>query len=160
MLCSIQYRVVRAHVDDAFYELQNPREQIQAYVFDGEHQNWFSWSSWLLLLGLVHVIIHNVTDWIPLSLPNQNREKEKRKAFVFLLVFSLHSSSYYWLLPCLCRTCDFSVVRALVPRMSLDELFEQKGEVAKAVLEELEKVIVIQMPLKEVSAVRFLIVYS
>lgn len=34
----------------------------------------------------------------------------------------------------------FEVVRALVPRMALDELFEQKGEVAKAVLEELEKV--------------------
>lgn len=32
------------------------------------------------------------------------------------------------------------VVRAHVPRMSLDELFEQKGDVAKAVLEELEKV--------------------
>ena len=35
MLCSIQYRVVRQNADDAFYELQNPREQIQAYVFDG-----------------------------------------------------------------------------------------------------------------------------
>lgn len=34
----------------------------------------------------------------------------------------------------------FSVTRAIVPRMNLDELFEQKGEVAKAVLEELEKV--------------------
>ena len=33
------------------------------------------------------------------------------------------------------------MVRALVPRMNLDDLFEQKGEVAKAVLEELEKVI-------------------
>ena len=33
------------------------------------------------------------------------------------------------------------MVRAVVPRMALDELFEQKGEVAKAVLEELEKVI-------------------
>lgn len=33
------------------------------------------------------------------------------------------------------------VVRALVPRMNLDELFEQKGEVAKAVLEEIEKVV-------------------
>lgn len=32
------------------------------------------------------------------------------------------------------------VVRAIVPRMILDELFEQKGEVAKSVLEELEKV--------------------
>ncbi|GMH19705.1 hypothetical protein Nepgr_021546 [Nepenthes gracilis] len=66
LLCSIQYRIVKENADDAFYELQNPKEQIQAYVFD--------------------------------------------------------------------------VVRALVPRMTLDELFEQKGEVAKAVLEELEKV--------------------
>ncbi|XP_054786948.1 protein PPLZ12 [Prosopis cineraria] len=66
LLCSIQYRVVKENADDAFYELQNPKEQIQAYVFD--------------------------------------------------------------------------VVRAIVPRMNLDELFEQKGEVAKAVLEELEKV--------------------
>ncbi|CAM8890827.1 hypothetical protein QQ045_027575 [Rhodiola kirilowii] len=66
LVCSIQYRVVKANADDAYYELQNPREQIQAYVFD--------------------------------------------------------------------------VVRAIVPRMTLDELFEQKGEVAKSVLEELEKV--------------------
>ncbi|XP_021725328.1 hypersensitive-induced response protein 4 [Chenopodium quinoa] len=66
MLCSIQYRVVKQNADDAFYELQNPREQIQAYVFD--------------------------------------------------------------------------VVRAVVPKMNLDELFEQKGEVAKHVLEELAKV--------------------
>ncbi|VVB15651.1 unnamed protein product [Arabis nemorensis] len=66
LVCSIQYRVVKASADDAFYELQNPREQIQAYVFD--------------------------------------------------------------------------VVRALVPMMTLDALFEQKGEVAKSVLEELEKV--------------------
>jgi len=66
MICSIQYRVVRQNADDAFYELQNPQEQIQAYVFD--------------------------------------------------------------------------VVRAHVPRMTLDELFEQKGDVAKTVLEELEKV--------------------
>ncbi|PKA47664.1 Hypersensitive-induced response protein 4 [Apostasia shenzhenica] len=65
LLCSIQYRVIKENADDAFYELQNPQEQIRAYVFD--------------------------------------------------------------------------VVRAHVPRMSLDELFEQKGEVAKAVLEELEK---------------------
>ncbi|CAL9243125.1 unnamed protein product [Arabidopsis halleri] len=66
LVCSIQYRVVKASADDAFYELQNPKEQIQAYVFD--------------------------------------------------------------------------VVRALVPMMTLDALFEQKGEVAKSVLEELEKV--------------------
>ncbi|KAF7813312.1 hypersensitive-induced response protein 4-like [Senna tora] len=66
LVCSIQYRVVKENADDAFYELQNPEEQIQAYVFD--------------------------------------------------------------------------VVRALVPRMNLDEVFEQKSDVAKSVLEELEKV--------------------
>ncbi|MED6144171.1 Hypersensitive-induced response protein 4 [Stylosanthes scabra] len=66
LLCSIHYRVIKENADDAFYELQNPQEQIQAYVFD--------------------------------------------------------------------------VTRALVPRMTLDQLFEQKGEVAKAVLDELEKV--------------------
>lgn len=66
LLCSIQYRVIKQNADDAFYELQNPKEQIQAYVFD--------------------------------------------------------------------------VVRAQVPLMTLDALFEQKGDVAKVVLEELEKV--------------------
>ncbi|KAI3918249.1 hypothetical protein MKX01_041569 [Papaver californicum] len=66
LLCSIQYRVIKHNADDAFYELQNPQEQIQAYVFD--------------------------------------------------------------------------VVRAHVPKMTLDALFEQKSDVAQAVLEELEKV--------------------
>lgn len=27
--------MIRQNADDAFYELQNPTEQIQAYVFDG-----------------------------------------------------------------------------------------------------------------------------
>jgi len=40
----------------------------------------------------------------------------------------------------LCGLVGGSVTRAIVPRMNLDELFEQKGEVARAVLEELEKV--------------------
>ncbi|CAH1430361.1 unnamed protein product [Lactuca virosa] len=66
IISSIQYRVVKQNADDAFYELQNPREQIQSYVFD--------------------------------------------------------------------------VVRAQVPRITLDQLFEQKDEVAKTVLQELEKV--------------------
>jgi len=35
LVCSIQYRVVKENADDAFYELANPREQIQVYVFDG-----------------------------------------------------------------------------------------------------------------------------
>ncbi|XP_076917570.1 hypersensitive-induced response protein 4-like [Bidens hawaiensis] len=63
---SIQYRVINQSADDAFYELQNPAKQIQAYVF--------------------------------------------------------------------------CVVRAQVPRMTLDQLFEQKDEVAKIVLEEPKKV--------------------
>ena len=41
LLCSIQYRVVKENADDAFYELQNPEEQIQAYVFDGRCLNSF-----------------------------------------------------------------------------------------------------------------------
>jgi len=36
VVCSVQYRVMKQNADDAFYELQNPREQIQSYVFDGE----------------------------------------------------------------------------------------------------------------------------
>lgn len=39
-----------------------------------------------------------------------------------------------------CCLFVFVVVRAHVPRMTLDELFEQKGDVAQTVLEELEKV--------------------
>eukprot|EP00475_Leptophrys_vorax_P022636 TRINITY_DN3084_c0_g2_i2.p1 TRINITY_DN3084_c0_g2~~TRINITY_DN3084_c0_g2_i2.p1 ORF type:complete len:295 (-),score=34.75 TRINITY_DN3084_c0_g2_i2:204-1088(-) len=66
IVCSVQYRVVRTNADDAFYELQNPREQIQAYVFD--------------------------------------------------------------------------VVRASVPRLELDQVFEQKDDIAKSVASELEKV--------------------
>lgn len=38
LICSIQYRVLRENADDAFYELINPVEQIQAYIFDGEHR--------------------------------------------------------------------------------------------------------------------------
>uniref|UniRef100_A0A0E0PT49 Band 7 domain-containing protein n=1 Tax=Oryza rufipogon TaxID=4529 RepID=A0A0E0PT49_ORYRU len=34
LICAIQYRVVKEHADDAFYELQNPQQQIQAYAFD------------------------------------------------------------------------------------------------------------------------------
>ncbi|XP_076953844.1 hypersensitive-induced response protein 4-like [Bidens hawaiensis] len=68
IISSIQYRVIKQSADDAFYELQNPAEQIQAYM-----------------------------------------------AFV-------------------------PVVLAQVPRMTLDQLFEQKDEVAKTVLEELKKV--------------------
>lgn len=29
---------------DAFYELQNPQEQIQAYVFDGNAQSHLIWN--------------------------------------------------------------------------------------------------------------------
>lgn len=35
----------------------------------------------------------------------------------------------------------FVVIRAFVPKLNLDDTFEQKNEIAKAVEEELEKVI-------------------
>jgi len=96
LVCSIQYRIVRENADDAFYELANPREQIQSYVFDGS----VFFYSVLGLFSLVH------------------------------RVFLVSSYGFFYV-----------VVRAHVPRIALDELFEQKGEVAKSVLEELEKVI-------------------
>lgn len=95
--CSIQYRVIKENADDAFYELQNPEEQIQAYVFDGEQ-----------LIFSLH-ILHYLS-------------------YAFLCWFCL-MSTLFWL-----------VVRAHVPRMTLDEVFEQKSDVAQAVSEELEKV--------------------
>ena len=36
LMCTIQYRIVKENADDAYYELQNPQQQIQAYVFDGK----------------------------------------------------------------------------------------------------------------------------
>lgn len=40
----------------------------------------------------------------------------------------------------LCSSC--SVIRASVPKMNLDDAFEQKNDIAKAVEDELEKVCV------------------
>jgi len=37
LVCSVQFRVIRQHADDAFYTLQNPKGQIQSFVFDGIH---------------------------------------------------------------------------------------------------------------------------
>ncbi|KAJ0717405.1 putative Band 7/SPFH domain superfamily protein [Helianthus annuus] len=84
IISSIQYQVIKQSADDAFYELQNPAEQIQPYIFDGKY---------LLLFQLLY---HKT--W------KDNSDH--------------------------------------VPRMTLDQLFEQKNEVAKTVLEELEKVMV------------------
>ncbi|CAM6020195.1 unnamed protein product [Sphagnum balticum] len=80
VVCSIQYRLVRQNADDAFYELQNPRDQIQCYVFDD---------------------------------------------------FEGSSSRFTGIIICQLPWCT---------RMILDEVFEQKDEIAKAVSEELEKV--------------------
>lgn len=38
--------------------------------------------------------------------------------------------------------CVATVVRACVPKMILDDVFEQKDDIAKAVSQELEKVII------------------
>lgn len=105
LVCSIQYRVVKENADDAFYELQNPREQIQAYVFDGQHSALFA-----------NTLIESDIVFLLLKVPNYTER--------ITLAFD----------------CSTLVIRALVPRMTLDELFEQKGEVAKSVLEELDKV--------------------
>lgn len=102
MLCSIQYRVVKQNADDAFYELENPREQIQSYVFDGNVPT--------NSIASASIMYKPINGHFP-PLPFTN-------------------------------TCDIVVVRAVVPKMNLDELFEQKGEVAKHVLEELAKVII------------------
>jgi hypothetical protein len=42
----------------------------------------------------------------------------------------------------LIELCSCSVIRASVPKMNLDDAFEQKNEIAKAVENELEKVCV------------------
>lgn len=39
----------------------------------------------------------------------------------------------------------FSVIRASVPKLNLDDVFEQKNEIAKAVEDELEKVMKLQL---------------
>jgi hypothetical protein len=36
VVCSVQYRALVDHAEDAFYKLTNPQQQIQAYVFDGK----------------------------------------------------------------------------------------------------------------------------
>lgn len=44
--------------------------------------------------------------------------------------------------------CVATVVRACVPKMILDDVFEQKDDIAKAVSQELEKVIFSSLGLK------------
>ena len=62
------------------------------------------------------------------------------KALLLLLLLYFFSSS---LLPFNTnRTLLMSVIRASVPKMNLDDAFEQKNEIAKAVEDELEKVCV------------------
>ena len=114
LLCSIHYRVIKENADDAFYELQNPQEQIQAYVFDG-------------------IPTLTVSDNI-----NQYIMYHPWMCFYFLLFAQFLINEL--IIPFSLFMVHVLVTRALVPRMTLDELFEQKGEVAKAVLEELEKV--------------------
>lgn len=43
--------------------------------------------------------------------------------------------------------CYSSVIRASVPKLELDAVFEQKSDIAKAVEEELEKVTLINIKL-------------
>jgi hypothetical protein len=58
LLCSIQYRIVKRNADDAFYELQNPKEQIQAYVFDGNFLvSSFSWNKFSVSFALAQCCV-------------------------------------------------------------------------------------------------------
>ncbi len=61
-------------------------------------------------------------------------------------ICSSYSSDYLlYVLPLLFnanRTFFLAVIRASVPKMNLDDAFEQKNEIAKAVEDELEKVCV------------------
>jgi len=52
VVASVQYRAIADKAYDAFYRLSNAREQIQSYVFDGNHH--FSFSSVCLS---VHVFL-------------------------------------------------------------------------------------------------------
>jgi hypothetical protein len=59
LLCSIQYRIIKRNADDAFYELQNPKEQIQAYVFDGNFLvTAFLWNKFSLSFALSQCVFH------------------------------------------------------------------------------------------------------
>lgn len=65
VVCSIQYRVVRQNADDAFYELQNPREQIQSYVFDGCYSEYhLNIVSSLLLRDCILIAFWYNNGWI------------------------------------------------------------------------------------------------
>uniref|UniRef100_A0A251SDI2 Putative stomatin family n=1 Tax=Helianthus annuus TaxID=4232 RepID=A0A251SDI2_HELAN len=91
IISSIQYQVIKQSADDAFYELQNPAEQINL-IFLMVNTYFFS-SSYITRHGKI-----TRSRWII----DQNMSDR-------------------------------------VPRMTLDQLFEQKNEVAKTVLEELER---------------------
>ena len=55
LLCSIQYRVLKENADDAYYELQNPKEQIQAFVFDG---NLYLFPSYEIRIGIFSLLLN------------------------------------------------------------------------------------------------------
>lgn len=111
VVASIQYRALAEKANDAFYRLTNTRSQIQAYVFDGK--NTFNNSLFVqdMLLCLV-------------------------TALLCILILICNNLAYILLGFSVCL-----VIRGTVPKLDLDAAFEQKNDIAKAVEEELEKVV-------------------
>lgn len=71
-------------------------------------------------------------------------ESRSKPMSLMVLIYNLNSN-WVLLTPLLDETDKFllliSVIRATVPKMDLDSSFEQKNEIAKAVEDELEKVV-------------------
>ncbi|RWR87989.1 hypersensitive-induced response protein 2 [Cinnamomum micranthum f. kanehirae] len=114
VVASIQYRALAEKAQDAFYRLSNTRSQIQAYVFDGTPP------------------ILTVADVDP---PLKFTRKQEN---IFLncephTIGDLTRSLKYQ------SIINLGHHRSSVPKLNLDDAFEQKNDIARAVEDELEK---------------------
>ncbi|KAL5988577.1 HIR complex subunit [Asimina triloba] len=143
VVASVQFRALAEKAADAYYKLSNTRAQIQAYVFDGMDMN--------LCLKLNFSDLANGFVFILVQLIEICAGDLWFMSFLFFLLLCVR---------CWPRTCRLDIflgkmrelergwveapglfIRASVPKLSLDETFEQKNEIAKVVEEELEKLI-------------------
>lgn len=117
VVASIQYRALAEKASDAFYKLSNTKEQIQAYVFDGISPIFYTFLS-----SLHHGCV----------------------MFKFLSFYFQISADYIVHQCFKINASECLVIRASVPKLELDSVFEQKNDIAKAVENELEKVIAVE----------------
>lgn len=165
LTASVQYRAHLEAAEDAFYKLTNPREQIKAYVFDGKDalQTRFEKIFTNYILLTMYWIMHyddfcsgscvfnytyvfgselfrssvfitancRGTLWVPILVRSGLYEFDDSlltaRDFLLFLIIAIFGG------------CEILVVRASVPKMILDDVFEQKNEIANSVREELEK---------------------